>query len=225
VNASNVHMLEVELPGGGTIHLQTEDEVERWRQLSERYRKDYRLSKVNDLTMLDTLLIHQVTLYRAQRAMSGMEPEFEDDPTTSGVRVPTGRYVKTEIKSASLRQYQDTINTASKEIREIEKAMGIDKKSRDQQGNETVAEWITRLKAVGHEYGIHIANRVKAYEEFAMNLRWRVRLEQNGDAEDRAHHDCTPEGIIKWAREELEKLEEIDRRFAHEKGKLAIGRV
>jgi hypothetical protein len=221
---SNIQHLEVELPGGGTIHLQTEDEVERWRGLSERYRKDYRLNKVNDLTMLDTLLIHQITLYRAQRAMSGMEPEFEEDPT-SDVQLPTGRYIKTEIKPASLRQYQDTINTASKEIREIEKAMGIDKKSRDQQGNETVAEYIARLKAVGHEFGIHIANRVKAYEEFAMNLRWRVRLEQNGDAEDRAHHDCTPEGIVKWAREELEKLEEIDRRFAHEKGKLAIGRV
>jgi hypothetical protein len=221
---SNIQHLEVELPGGGTIHLQTEDEVERWRGLSERYRKDYRLNKVNDLTMLDTLLIHQITLYRAQRAMSGMEPEFETDPVTD-IQLPTGRYVKTEIKSASLRQYQDTINSASKEIREIEKAMGIDKKSRDQQGNETVPEYIARLKAVGHEYGIHIANRVKAYEEFAMNMRWRVRLEEQGDAEDKAQHECTPDGIVAWARRELEKLEEIDRRFAHEKGKLAIGRV
>lgn len=216
--------LEVELPGGGQIQLQTEAEVERWTSLSERYRKDYRLSKVNDLTMLDTLLIHQVTLYRAQRAISGMEPEFEPDSVT-GIEVPTGRYVKRELKAAERREHQDTITSASKEIREIEKAMGIDKKSRDQQGNETVAEYIARLKAVGHEYGIHIANRVKAYEEFVMNLRWRLRLEQVGDAEDRAYHDCTPEGILKWAREELEKLEKVDQKFAHEKGKLAIGKV
>lgn len=216
--------LEVELPGGGSIHLQTEDEVERWSSLSERYRKDYRLSKVNDLTNLDTLLIHQITLYRAQRAMSGMEPEFTTD-AASDVEIPTGRYVKQEVKSAQLRQFQDTINAASKEIREIEKAMGIDKKSRDQQGNETLGEYVARLKAIGHEYGIHIANRVKAYEEFAMGMRWRVRLEEVGDAEDRAHHDCTPDGIVKWARKELERLEEVDRRFAHEKGKLAIGRV
>jgi protein subunit release factor A len=218
------HMLEVELPGGGPIHLQTEDEVERWRNLSERYRKDYRLSKVNDLTMLDTLLIQQITLFRAQRALSGMEPEFRPDPIAE-VEVPTGQYVKRELKPAERRELQDSITTASKEIREIEKAMGIDKKSRDQQGNETVPEYIARLKAIGHEYGIHVANRVKAYEEFAMNMRWRVRLEEQGDAEDKAHHECTPEGIVTWARRELEKLEEIDRRFAHEKGKLAVGRV
>lgn len=218
------HELEVELPGGGTIHLQTIDEVDRWRTLSERYRREYRLSKINDLTMLDTLLIQQITVYRAQRALSGMEPEFERD-VESGTEVPTGRYQKRELTSADTRRHQETITAASKEGREIEKQMGIDKRSRDQQGNETLGEYIARLKAVGHEYGVHIANRVQAYESFAMNLRWRLRLAENGDAEDRAYHDCTPDGILKWAREELEKLEEIDKRFAHEKGKLALGRV
>jgi hypothetical protein len=216
-------LFEVELPGGGEIHLHTADEVDRWNTLSERYRRDYRLTKINDLTMLDTLLIQQITLYRSQRALSGMEPEFEEDPAT-GAQVPTGRHVRAQMESADMSRHQSTINAASKEIREIERAMGIDKKSREQAGNETVNEWVSRLKALGHRYGIHVATRFRAYESFTMNLRWRLRLNENGDTEDMAYHDCTPEGIMKWAREELAKLEEVDKRFAHENGAMVVGR-
>lgn len=210
----------VELPGGGTIHLQSEEEVDRWNTLSESYQRDYKLTKINDLTQLGSLLQQHIVMYRAQVGLSGMMQEFDDES------LPTGKWVKDEDrKPADDKRDQEAMNNASKEIREIEKAMGIDAKSRSQTGDETVRDYVTRLKQAGYEYGIHISERVLAFENFVMELRWRARLEQNGDAEDKAYEDCTPEGILKWVREELGALEAKDRDFAHTKGKLVLGRL
>jgi hypothetical protein len=210
----------VELPGGGTIHLQSEDEVDRWNTLSAAYSRDYKLTKINDLTQLGSLLQQHIVMYRAQVGLSGMRPEFDDEG------LPTGQWVKDEErKPADDKRDQEAMNNASKEIREIEKAMGIDAKSRSQTGDETIRDYVTRLKEAGYNYGIHISERVLAFENFVMELRWRLRLEQNGDAEDKAYEDCTPDGILKWAREHLEELEQVDKQFANEKGKLVLGRL
>lgn len=210
----------VELPGGGTIHLQSEDEVDRWNTLSESYQRDYRLTKINDLTQLGALLQQHISMYRAQVNLSGMKQEFDDE------NLPTGKWVKdAERKPADDKRDQQAMNDSSKEIREIEKAMGIDAKSRSQSGDETVRDYVQRLKAAGYDYGVHISERVTAFENFVMELRWRLRLEQNGDAEDKAYEDATPEGILKWAREHLEGLEQVDRDFAQTKGKLVLGRL
>lgn len=210
----------VELPGGGSIHLQGEEEVDRWESLSDSYQRDYKLTKINDLTQLGTLLQQHIVMYRAQVGLSGMMQEFDEEG------LPTGRWIKDEDrKPADDKRDQSAMNDASKEIREIEKAMGIDAKSRSQTGDETVRDYVTRLKQAGYDYGIHISERVLAFENFVMELRWRVRLEQNGDAEDKAYEDCTPDGILKWIRDELGALETKDRDFAHTKGKLVLGRL
>lgn len=209
----------VELPGGGGgITLQSNEEVDRWRVLEAAYRDQYDLRKINDLTNLGTLLVQHVNLYRAQQALTGRVPELDEED------LPTGRYVSRVLKANEVRAYQDQINTASKEIREIERTMGIDKKSRDQAGDESLKSWLVAMKARAHRYGLHVSKRVTAYEEFCMELRWRLRLNEVGDAEDKHYEDCDHEGIIKWAREQLAVLEESDRQFADDEGALILGR-
>lgn len=208
----------VEMPGGGTLHLQSDDEVDRWETLSASYQRDYKLTKINDLTQLGTLLQQHLAIYRAQVGLSGMEQEFDEDG------LPTGKWKKVELKGPERKRFLDEINNASKEVREIEKSMGIDAKSRSQSGDETVRDFVTRLKAFGYEYGVHVSARVIAFENFVNELRWRVRLEENGDAEDKSYEECSSEQICAWARAELAKLEEIDREFANEKGKLVLGK-
>lgn len=209
---------KVEMPGGGGyLHLQSNEECDRFNTLAEQYQQQYSLRKVNDLTNLSTLLVQQINLYRAQQAMTGRQPEMDDDG------IPTGRYEMRQLKPAEIRAFQGQITDASKEIRTIEQTMGIDKKSRDAAGDESVQAWLTAMKAKAVRYGLHVSKRVKAYEEFAMEMRWRVRLEQNGDAEDKHYEQCTPEEIVKWARGELEKLEKVDVEFAKEESKLVVG--
>lgn len=209
----------VDLPGGGGgITLQTTEEVDRWLVLEAAYRDQYDLRKINDLTNLGTLLVQHVNLYRAQQALTGRVPEIDEDD------LPTGRYVSRVLKAVEVRAFQDQINTASKEIREIEKTMGIDKKSREAAGDESLKSWLTMMKARAHRYGLHVSRRVTAYEEFCMELRWRLRLNEVGDAEDRHYEDCDADGILKWARAQLGALEEKDREFAQEEGALVLGR-
>jgi hypothetical protein len=210
--------LEVDLPAGGKMHL-LDEEVDLWTNLSQRYQSDYRLRKVNDLVALGSILMHQLTLFRAQRALSGLVPKYDDD------ELFTGQFERIKVTQSASQAATQDIARASKEIRELEKSLGIDKKGRDAAGDQDIPTYLRRLKAFGREMGIHISKRVHAYEEFVNELRWRVRLEQNGDPEDKAYHDCTPEGILKWADAQLEHLTEVDKEFAREKGKLVVGKL
>lgn len=210
----------VHMPGGGgEMWLANAAEVDRWQTLETQYREQYDLRKVNDLTNLGTLLVQQINLYRAQLALSGRIPETDEDG------LPTGRQVSKVLKPAEVKSHQESVTAASKEIREIEKAMGIDKKSRDQAGDESLRSWLITMKERAHRMGLHVSKRTRAYEEFAMELRWRVRLNEIGDSEDKAYEDCSDEGVVKWAREQLATLEQHDKEFATEEGALVLGRV
>jgi hypothetical protein len=208
----------VELPGGGGgITLQSAEEMDRWQTLENAYREQYDLRKINDLTNLTTLLVQHINLYRAQQALSGRIPEVDETD------LPTGRYVMRTLTPNEIKAYQEQINTASKEVREIERTMGIDRKSRDQAGDESMKSWLLAMKARAHRYGLHVSARTKAYEEFAMELRWRCRLNEVGDAEDKAYEDVSDAGVVRWAREHLAELERKDKEFAQEQGALILG--
>lgn len=207
------------LPDGGEINLQSEQEVDKWETLSERYQKEYRLTKVNDLTTLGTLLQQHILLYRAQRDLSGMVEEEDEDG------IGTGVWKRVQMNAADLAKAQKALAAASTEIRALEKQLGIDKASREASGSMTIPDYLSRLKNYGRLYGLHVTDRVKFIEEFVMELTWRLNLEREGDAEDRAYHDCTPEKILDWARERIETMEEKDKEWAKEVGALFVGKI
>jgi hypothetical protein len=189
---------DVELPGGGSLELKDADEVNLWNTTGDRYVRDYAITKQNDLVLLGAILSQNLAMYRAQRDLI--------DPKKAGPA-------------------QGIIIKAATEIRELEKALGIDKKTREQGGQHTVANYLTLLKKAAHEKGVHIAERVEAYEDFAMELRWRIRLLRNGDEEDRRYHGVSEREICEWAEQKLGELEEVDKRWAHQKGRVFVGRI
>lgn len=189
---------EVDLPGGGRLELLSADEVVMWQESAKRYIADYRLSKVNDLVLLGAILTQILVLYRSQKQL--VNPK--------------------EAATA-----QAMITKAAEEIRRGEKALGIDKATREKGGQHTVADYIARLKRAGYEKGVHISKRVIEYEKVAMEARWKIRLLRNGDAEDRAYHRLTDKSIIDWLEIELAKLEEADKKWAKEKGAVFVGKL
>lgn len=211
--------LEIELPSGGRLQLQSEEEVELWKQTFKRYQLAYSLQKPNDLILLGSILTQQLILFRAQQRLNGMEAVLD----ASGI--PTGKVRRIELKASETTSLQKQIRDASGEIRDLEKALGIDKKTREAGGQHTVASYVEELKRAAHQYGIHVSKRVKLYEKFVMELRWRLRLLENGDAEDRAYHGISEDKIIAWCREQLESLEDADKKFASDKGRLWVGRL
>jgi hypothetical protein len=213
------HVHEVTLPAGGQLQLQTSEEVDLWRESMSKYIDDYHLTKNNDLVLLGVILQQQVVVYRAQRAINGMEPELDAN------NIPTGNYKMISAEADEIQAAMKTLTTASDQIQKIEKSLGIDKVTREAGGQQTVASYIQTLKRAAHERGVHISKRVLAYEKFVMDLRMRLRILDNADAEDRAYHDITPEKILEWARDELRALEEVDKKFAREKGRVFVGQL
>lgn len=212
-------VLEVKLPAGGKLPLQSVQEVEQWEEASKRYQEDYGLTKTNDLVLLGAILTQQLALYRAQVKLAGMEPEFDSQGA------PTGRYIKVKVKESEAATARSTVEKAAIEIRNIEKSLGVDKKTREAGGAATVGNYITTLKKKAHAYGVHLSNRLKEYERVMMELRWKLRLLENGDAEDLREHNLTEANLIEWLRGEVQVLEEADRKWANEKGKVFVGKL
>lgn len=209
---------EVELPAGGKLHLQSIDEVEMWDTSMKRYIDAYQLAEQNDLLTLGAILTQQLIIFRAQQDLNGMEPALDEEG------IPTGQYRKAG-KPRDASAAANSITRASAEIRELEKQLGIDKKTREAGGQHTVIDYVKNLKAAARQYGLHVSKRVKEYERVCMEARWKLRLLANGDAEDLQYHGLSEATFCQWMRDELGKLEEVDERFAQEKGALFVGRL
>lgn len=208
---------EVDTPAGGQLVLHDDKEAELYENLRDRYIRDFNLTKQNDLVLLSVLLQQAVILERAQHALNGMEPEVIDNQ-------PTGKWIRRDMSDTEIDKAHARVLKASKEISEIEVRLGIDRKSRES-GADSIAEFITMAKKAGHQYSVHIAKRVLMYEELCMECRWRIRLLRNGDQEDRAYHNVTPETIIDLLDKGLSKIEDHDKTYANEVGKLYIGKL
>lgn len=211
----------LDLPGGGKLYLQSLDEVELLEAQKDAYEKDYTFDKLNDRVLFGSLLTQQLALYRGQQTISGMEPEFDAKER------PTGFMIRRTPppKPAEMKAAQDAINSATGEIMKLEKALGIDKKTRESGGQHTLIAYLTTLKRAANEFGIQVNERTKAYEAFAMEGRTKLRILFNADAEDRQYHGITEKGVLTWFRDELARLEQIDKDFAKQKGELWRGKL
>jgi hypothetical protein len=210
---------QVELPAGGVLHLQTPDEVQKWQDSLTKYREEYVLSKQNDLVALGQLLQQEVIIFRCQTAVNGMEPELDQGG------VPTGSYKRVELDGSDLAAYQRTLVAAQGEMRNIEKALGIDKTKREAGGTHTVESYVRSLKRAAHQRGVHITQRTLEYEKMVNELRVRLRLLYQGDKEDRAYQNVSPKSVLDWLKEECDRLTEVDKKFANEKAKLWVGKL
>lgn len=210
---------EVELPAGGRMRLFSAEEVELFEKSVKRYREDYALNKLNDLMLVGAIVTQQLIMFRSQQRLAGMEPELD------GSGQPTGQYKVTKVEGKDLSSSQGLVTKCAEEIRKLEQALGVDKKTREAGGQHTVANFVTNLKRAAHQYGVRIAERVKEYERVMMEARWRLRVLQNADAEDRAYYDLTPEKFCDWLRQELAEIEVKDQEWAKTKGKLYQGKL
>lgn len=212
-----VQTFGVEMPGGGLARLKSPDEVKLFTESKEKYIEDYQLTKLNDLVLLGALLFQQVLMYRAQQMLSGMKEERD----ASGV--PSGNWIEAdpeEITAAAA-----MMQKATDQIKGLEKALGIDKVTRESGGQYNLADYIRTLKKAAHERGIHISKRVLLIERFYNELAMRIRALKTWDQEDLAHHNFTPDSVIEWCDQEIGEIREADKKFAKDIGKLFVGRL
>lgn len=216
---NNMPTFEVQLPGGGVMYLQSAEEVDLWEKSHSHYVDDYHLTKTNDLVLIGGLLQQQILLFRAQRTLNGMVPE------TDNAGVPTGRYVLVHMDEDAMGAASKRLNASLDQIQKLEKTLGIDKVSRESGGHYSLDNYLRTLKRAAHERGVHISKRVIGYEGFVQELSTRLRMLHNLDTEDRNYHGISETSVLKWAEEEIERLAELDRTFARDKGRLYVGQL
>lgn len=196
--APRVVSYEVDLPGGGSLEMNTADEVTMWNETRDRYIKDFKVQKQNDLMQLGSILSLALMQYRAQRELA--------DPKKAAGAVAM-------------------IEKCAEGIRKGEKALGIDRATREKGGQHNVHDYLANLKKAAYMKGVHLSDRVKAYEALAMECRWKIRLLRNGDTEDRAYHGLSEKSICDWLEKELATLEVKDKEWAKTKGALFVGKL
>lgn len=214
-----IQNFDVELPAGGKLPLQTIQEVEVFEDAREAYLRDFQISHHSDKLAIGSLLLMHLEIFRNQQRLNGMEAEVDANS------VPTGRYKKVEVKGQDRASALTVLIKARESVAETEKSLGIDKRTRDQGGQYDIATYIGGAKQAAREYGVHLSKRYMAYVTFVMALRTQHRMLRQLDSEDLAEMRLTPESLLDWIWNELVKLEEVDKKFAHEKGKLIAGLV
>lgn len=206
------------MPGTGQrMRLKSADEVRMFNDSKDKYIEDYQLTKLNDLVLLGALLFQQVQMARAQAGLSGLREQLDN----SGIG--TGNWVEMEPDEISAAAAM--LQKATDQIKSLEKALGIDKVTRESGGAYNLADYLRTLKSAAHERGVHISKRVLLMEEFFNELAWRVRALKEWDVEDRAHHNLTPETFIDFCEEWVKQIKEADMKFATDKGKLFVGKL
>jgi hypothetical protein len=53
----------------------------------------------------------------------------------------------------------------------------------------------------------------------------RLRILAQGDEEDMRYHDISERTILSFCWKELQRLEEVDKKFAREKGRVFVGKL
>lgn len=197
---------QFELPNGANLELQSVEEVELLTTSLDMLTADYTFDKFNDRVLLGGLLTQHLLVYRAQLTLTR----------------PIGQqqgHVGVKEHTAANSQLLKSLE----EIRKLEEALGINKKTRESTGNFSVQEYLTKLKRAANEYGIHVTERTLAYEAFVNALRVKVRILDNADAEDRAHENISEKSVLEYVRRELDNLEQVDKDYATQKQTLWKG--
>jgi len=197
------------LPGGGSVTFSNPNELDFFEKTKKRYVNEYAFTKPNDLTRLSQLLMAELAAYRMNQRMAGSIPVYDRSGNITGFNT---------IEPQEISELAKALPSIQKEIRDLESALKIDKKTRDGSGAHEVRHYLESLKKVALKYGVHLSDRYVAYDEFVSELRWRLRVFNNTDEDDRAYHNVkTAEDIIKWSEGQLLKLEDVDKQFAKNK--------
>jgi len=215
----NITVYHEKLPHGGTITLQNPEEVSYFRELRKTYEEEYAtlLLKPNDKNRLSQLIGFELMAHRLTQRMMGAVNTYDDDGNITGIE----RIDPVEMAniSAMLPKVQD-------EIRKLESALKIDKRTREGSGEGDIRNYMETLKKAAIQYKVHLSKRYTANDEFVNELRWRMRVFTTADQEDRAYHGIdTVEKLHEWVGQSLLELEEIDKDFAVNKQSLWIGKV
>lgn len=188
---------DVEVPGGGTIQVKDEAEVDFWNKTVNGYIRDYDIENQNDLAAIGSIATQSLFKYRAQREAAAGE--------------------------GNARDVQIRVEKSEEAIEKIEKRLGIDKRSRDKDAQNDTATHMSIVKQACLAKGIRISERTLEFERIMKEASWKLRILLHGDAEDRREMGLTERSFLEWLERELAEVDARDDEWDKEQGALVVG--
>lgn len=174
--------LPVQLPSGAQFYVLTQDEVDYVQDRVKRYTSDNHFTNVSDLQDVDRLVTMELLSHRWTLWVSRRKDYFDDDIDEKAFRA--------------------SINDYSSEVRQLKKALGIDKLTRDKQkGDDSVTEYLAQLRIRAKEFGVMRNTQLNKALELFNQLKMLLTLHDNSDEVERREMHCTEDDIFEWMRQ------------------------
>jgi hypothetical protein len=181
-------------PAGGDCVVLTDEEERMFRDLVRRYQTDNKFQNISDLQDLERIIHLEVMSFRYMNWLT----EDQD-------------YAGEMIDARALAR---TITEFSGELRQLKKAIGIDKVSRQKDSQVDVASYIDNLKTRALQFGVHRENQLTMALTLTNDLIAMITLHDNCTPQERVDLKVGTEDIIRWIRETyIPEYQEIDKHF------------
>lgn len=182
-NPYGVQMYPVVTPSGGTVNLMTQEESDWYTDRRDTYVSQNRFTNQSDLNDLDRVLFMEVMI---NRWSTWITQGFD--------------YFMTRVDESKVQQQ---IAEYSKELRQVKKALGIDKITRDASKVESVGDYIRTLLQRAKEFGYHRNEQYEKAVTLIYELKTMVETYDRCDADEREDLDLSHETILDWVRENM----------------------
>lgn len=195
--------IPVVLPSGAVYYVLTDEEERYLRERIERYQTDNHFVNVSDVQDIDKMITFELLIHRWTLWLSKGRDYYDED--------------------INIKQYSEMVHGYSTEVRQLKKALGVDKSTRDRtRGDDSLASLWANLQRRAAEFGY------KRNEEFVQSITSFHRLKamltfhDKCDELERKENGCDAVDVLEVLRQEIAKFDAIDEKFKFEKQTLWI---
>lgn len=179
----------------GTEFFVHDSEVNYFNERANKYQSDNHFTNISDLQDLDRLIIAELLVWRWGIWVS-QKRDYWGEPVDENA-------------------WQKAIKEHSAEIRQLKKALGIDKETRDKQrGEGSFQEWLKNAQIRAREFGYMRNEQSAKIQELFQELKALLELHDNCDEDERREQHITKDDLVEWIRNTaIPEFDEIDRKF------------
>lgn len=190
--------ISVQLPSGATFYVLTQDEADYLNERVTRYLSDNHFVNVTDFQDVDKMVTFEMFIHRWNLWLSKGKDYFNDD--------------------INAKQLADTIQSYSSELRQLKKALNIDKTSRDRQrGDDSVPAYLDALRQRAREFGYMRNEQFQHIIESFQRLTAYLTYHDNCTEKERVEQGITMDDVIVMLRETIRDFNAIDEDFRKNK--------
>lgn len=197
--------IPVALPSGATFYVITQDEADYLNERVTRYLSDNHFVNVADFQDVDKMVTFELFIHRWGLWLSKGKDYYNDD--------------------INAKQLADQIHAYSGELRQLKKALNIDKTSRDKQrGDDSVPAYLDALRQRAKEFGYMRNEQFNKVIESFQRISAYITYHDNCTEQERLEQGVTEADLIALVRDTIKEFEAIDEEFRKTKQSLWIRR-